>query len=131
MGTEARLASKGPTTIPKEIRDRLGLTPGTRLMFTLMTDGTVVMRAKRGSIKDLAGFLHKTGRKPRGPSAKTRRRAGGEETVVIRYQYDRSSEARRKGDATRTDRAGIRRRSGCVGAGSELPATGRHDYRAD
>jgi hypothetical protein len=32
-------------------------------MFTLMPDGTVVMRAKTGSIKDLAGFLHKKGRK--------------------------------------------------------------------
>ena len=63
MGTETTLTSKGQATIPKEIRDRLGLTPGTRLMFTLMPDGTVIMRAKCGSIKDLAGLLYKKGRK--------------------------------------------------------------------
>jgi len=58
------LTSKGQTTIPKEIRDSLGMKPGDRMTFTLMPDGTVVMRVKRKSIVDLAGVLHKKGRKP-------------------------------------------------------------------
>ena len=63
MTSESTLTSKVQATIPKEIRDGLGLTPGDRMTFTLMPDGTVVMRVKRGSIKDLAGLLHKKGRK--------------------------------------------------------------------
>ncbi len=64
MTTDATLTSKGQTTIPKEIRDRLGIKPGDRMTFTLMPDGTVVIRVKRKSVMDLAGVLHKKGRKP-------------------------------------------------------------------
>ncbi len=64
MTTAATLTSKGQTTIPKEIRDSLGMKPGDRMTFTLMTDGTVVMRVKSKSIMELAGVLHKKGRKP-------------------------------------------------------------------
>jgi len=60
----ATLTSKGQTTIPKEIRDSLGMKPGDRMTFTLMPDGTVVMRVKSKSIVGLAGVLHKKGRKP-------------------------------------------------------------------
>ena len=61
---DATLTSKGQTTIPKAIRDRLGLRPGDTLRFTLLSDGTVVMRAKRRSIRELAGALHDPDRKP-------------------------------------------------------------------
>jgi len=64
MTTAATLTSKGQTTIPKEIRDGLGIKPGDRMTFTLMPDGTVVLRVKRKSVMDLAGVLHKKGRKP-------------------------------------------------------------------
>jgi len=63
MTTAATLTSKGQTTIPKEIRDSLGMKPGDKMSFTLMPDGTVVMRTKSKSIIDLAGALHKKGRK--------------------------------------------------------------------
>jgi len=62
--TDATLTSKGQTTIPKEIRDELGMKPGDRMTFTLMSDATVVMRVKNKSITDLAGTLYKKGRKP-------------------------------------------------------------------
>lgn len=62
--TDATLTSKGQTTIPKEIRDRLGLQAGDRMTFTLMPDKTVLMRVKSRSVVDLAGLLHKKGRKP-------------------------------------------------------------------
>jgi antitoxin PrlF len=63
MTTAATLTSKGQTTIPKEIRDSLGMKPGDRISFTLMPDRTVVMRVKSKSIMNLAGVLHKKGRK--------------------------------------------------------------------
>lgn len=62
--TDATLTSKGQTTIPKEIRDSLGMKSGDRMTFTLMPDTTVVMRVKKKSITELAGALHKKGRKP-------------------------------------------------------------------
>lgn len=63
MTTDATLTSKGQTTIPKEIRDSLGMKPGDRMTFTQMPDGTVLMRVKTKSIVELAGMLHKKGRK--------------------------------------------------------------------
>ena len=64
MTTDATLTSKGQTTIPKQIRDELGMKPGDRMTFTLMPDSTVVMRVKSKRINDLAGALYKKGRKP-------------------------------------------------------------------
>ncbi len=64
MPTDATLSSKGQTTIPKEIRDRLGMKPRDRMTFTLMPDATVVMRVKTKSVTKLAGMLKKKGRKP-------------------------------------------------------------------
>jgi antitoxin PrlF len=63
MSTDATLTSKGQTTIPKDIRDSLGMKSGDRIMFTLMPDGTVLMRLKNKSIMSLAGSLRKKGRK--------------------------------------------------------------------
>ena len=59
----ATLTSKGQTTIPKGIRDSLGMKSGDRIMFTLMPDGTVLMRLKNKSVMSLAGSLRKKGRK--------------------------------------------------------------------
>lgn len=64
MSSDATLTSKGQTTIPKEIRDSLSMKAGDRMTFTLMPDGTVVMRVKTKSVTELAGVLHKKGRKP-------------------------------------------------------------------
>jgi AbrB family looped-hinge helix DNA binding protein len=64
MPSDATLTSKGQTTIPKEIRDGLGMKAGDRITFTLMPDATVVMRLKNKSITELAGTLYKKGRKP-------------------------------------------------------------------
>jgi AbrB family looped-hinge helix DNA binding protein len=63
LTTEATLTSKGQTTIPKPIRDSLGMKAGDRMSFTLMPDGVVVMRVKNKRIAELAGLLHKKGRK--------------------------------------------------------------------
>ena len=64
MSGDATLTSKGQTTIPKAIRDSLGMRPGDRLTFTLLPGGTVLMRVKNKRLMDLAGSLRKKGRKP-------------------------------------------------------------------
>jgi antitoxin PrlF len=64
MSTDATLTSKGQTTIPKLIRDSLGMKAGDRMTFTLMPDGAVIMRVKNKRISELAGLFYKKGRKP-------------------------------------------------------------------
>ena len=48
--------------MPKEIRDQLGLEAGARINVTLLTDGTIILRAKTRRLADLAGMLAKPGR---------------------------------------------------------------------
>ncbi len=63
MSTESTVTSKGQTTIPKDIRESLGVKPGDRMTFTLMPDGTVLLRVKNKSVMSLAGSLRKKGQK--------------------------------------------------------------------
>jgi len=62
MLSQTTMTSKGQTTIPKEIRDSLGLQPQDKLNFSLLSDGTVIMRAKKRSIKSVYGMLHQADR---------------------------------------------------------------------
>lgn len=55
--SEATLTSKGQTTIPRELRERLGLVPGTRLVFTALDDGSMLVRAKHRPVSSLLGLL--------------------------------------------------------------------------
>jgi antitoxin PrlF len=54
----------GRITISKGIRDQLDMKEGDRITFTLLPDGTVLMRVKSKSAMEIAGRLHKRGRKP-------------------------------------------------------------------
>ena len=63
MGADSTLTSKGQTTIPKAIRDSLGLKPGDKITFTVMPNGTVQMRVKNKRVTALAGILRKPGQK--------------------------------------------------------------------
>lgn len=63
MGAESTLTSKGQTTIPKEIRDSLRMRAGDRMTFTLLADGTVLLRVKNKSVMDVAGRLRRKGQK--------------------------------------------------------------------
>ena len=60
---EAAITVKGQTTIPKRIRDHLGLKPGDRVKFFIHPDGSVVILPKLPA-SALRGFL-----KPRRRSA--------------------------------------------------------------
>jgi antitoxin PrlF len=54
---ESTITAKGQTTVPQQVRERLGAVPGTRLVWHVMPDGTVIVRAKTRSVLDLAGRL--------------------------------------------------------------------------
>jgi antitoxin PrlF len=54
---ESTITAKGQTTVPAEVREQIHAAPGTRLVWTVTPDGTIVVRAKTKSILDLAGVL--------------------------------------------------------------------------
>lgn len=60
---ESAVTSKGQITIPAEVRRAMGLQHQDRVVFTVMPDGTTVMRAKTRSLRTLAGLLKRTGKK--------------------------------------------------------------------
>ena len=60
---EAAVTSKGQITIPADIRRAMGLKTKDRVVFTIMPDGTTVMRAKTKSIESLKGMLKNPGKK--------------------------------------------------------------------
>ena len=57
------ITSKGQTTIPKEIRERLNLRPGDRISFIIEADGRVYIQPLNIDVEELSGILHKPGRK--------------------------------------------------------------------
>ena len=65
MGAFTKMTSKGQLTIPKDVREQLGLATGTRFYVTVR-DGEVVAIPKNKRLADLAGFL---GKPPAGAGA--------------------------------------------------------------
>lgn len=61
--TESTVTAKGQTTVPRQIRDSIGAAPGTRLVWHVMPDGALIVRAKNKSVLDLAGSLKSPKRK--------------------------------------------------------------------
>lgn len=51
------ITSKGRVTIPKVIRDAMGLRPGDRVRFVRRDDGTVVVEPETVDVRSLAGIL--------------------------------------------------------------------------
>lgn len=47
MGIEARISSKGQTTIPVEVREKLGLNTGDRIAFIEMERGYMIIPRNR------------------------------------------------------------------------------------
>lgn len=58
------MTSKGQITIPKEVRDRLGIAPGDRLDFVVGPDGTVSLVSLSRPVRELFGLLKTPGRAP-------------------------------------------------------------------
>jgi AbrB family looped-hinge helix DNA binding protein len=53
----ATVTSKGQVTIPIEVRSKLGLRPGSRLVFAPTESGAYEIHAQTASIKDLKGVV--------------------------------------------------------------------------
>lgn len=51
------MTSKGQITVPKDVREALGLTAGTKVNFTKNADGDYVLTVRRARAADLAGRL--------------------------------------------------------------------------
>ncbi|MBI2345832.1 MAG: AbrB/MazE/SpoVT family DNA-binding domain-containing protein [Deltaproteobacteria bacterium] len=60
----AVLTSKGQTTIPKEVRDLLGLHTGDQLEFIVRDKDEVVLRPATMQLTALKGILRREGRPP-------------------------------------------------------------------
>ena len=54
---ESTITAKGQTTVPRQVREKLGVGPGTRLVWHVMPNGSLIVRAKTRSLLDLAGSL--------------------------------------------------------------------------
>lgn len=54
---ESTVNAKGQTTVPALIRRRFKVTIGTRQAWSVLPDGTLIVRAKTKRLQDLAGIL--------------------------------------------------------------------------
>ena len=63
LSDDATITSKGQVTIPKRIRDELGLTAGTEMEFTIQEDGTIRVRPKEPALQRLRGVKEQVGKK--------------------------------------------------------------------
>ncbi len=54
---ESTITAKGQTTVPADVRALVHAIPGTRLVWSVMPDGTIIVRAKTKSILNMAGML--------------------------------------------------------------------------
>lgn len=57
--TAATLTSKGQLTLPKEVRQALGVGPGDRVDFVRMEDGNFAVLPATRSVKSLKGMIAK------------------------------------------------------------------------
>jgi antitoxin PrlF len=54
---ESTITAKGQTTVPADVRALVQAKPGTKLVWSVTPDGTIIVRAKTKSILDMAGML--------------------------------------------------------------------------
>ena len=60
---ESTITAKGQTTVPLQIRQRIGAAPGMRLVWHALPDGGLIVRVKSRSVMELAGSLKSPRRK--------------------------------------------------------------------
>lgn len=57
------ITTKGQTTVPKSIRECLGVGAGDEIEFIILENGTVVVQPAYLEVLSLAGVLHRKGKK--------------------------------------------------------------------
>jgi AbrB family looped-hinge helix DNA binding protein len=61
----ATVTDKGQVTVPKKIRDELGIRPGSKLVFELGADRSLRVSVLARGAQGLFGLLHRPGRPAR------------------------------------------------------------------
>ncbi len=61
MSGPTTMSIKGQVTIPRDARERLGLQAGDKIAWSLLSNGTVVVRPKTRRLVDLVGMLTRPG----------------------------------------------------------------------
>jgi AbrB family looped-hinge helix DNA binding protein len=61
MSEPTTLSVKGQITIPRYIRERLGLRAGDKFAWSLLSNGTIICRPKTRCLADLVGMLTQPG----------------------------------------------------------------------
>jgi AbrB family looped-hinge helix DNA binding protein len=61
MSEPTTMSIKGQVTIPRDVRERLGLQAGDKIAWSLLSNGTVVVRPKTRRLVDLVGMLTRPG----------------------------------------------------------------------
>jgi antitoxin PrlF len=61
----ATVTSKGQITIPKDVRQRLKLEAGDRVVFVVRSDQDVSLKPAKTDVRDLHGMLFRKGRRSR------------------------------------------------------------------
>ena len=79
----SRMTSKGQITVPKAIRDALGVEPGDRIAFRIEEDGRVLVEPETLDLRTLRGVL------------KPRRRGVTVEDMATAVERQVSARARR------------------------------------
>jgi len=65
MSNTAIVSEKGQVTLPKPLRDRLGIRPGSRLAFRVAPDGSLSVQVMAAGSEPLFRLLAKPGEAPR------------------------------------------------------------------
>ena len=65
-----KVSSQGRITVPKAVRHRLGLRPGSHVSIEIVGDGYALLKqAKKWSVDDMAGFLKAYGKDKPAPKS--------------------------------------------------------------
>ena len=59
----ATVTTKGQVTIPKQVREHLGVDTGDRLSFVVQEDGTVIVKPITRHVRELGGLLQRSGQR--------------------------------------------------------------------
>jgi AbrB family looped-hinge helix DNA binding protein len=61
MSEPTTMSSKGQVTVPRDVRERLGLQAGDKIAWSMLSNGTIVLRPKTRRLVDLVGILTQPG----------------------------------------------------------------------
>jgi AbrB family looped-hinge helix DNA binding protein len=61
MSEPTTISSKGQVTVPRDVRERLGLQAGDKIAWSMLSNGTIVLRPKTRRLADLVGILTQPG----------------------------------------------------------------------